>query len=110
MKPLLIFGVGYRFLKKQGVDLTVDLNALQKEYKELQSSHARLSEQLTSVKAELKSMKDIRYWISKVLEPEQSGAESKPEPKHSVVDRSRYLQEQEQKAKLSPQRKQNMER
>jgi len=35
-------------------------------------------------------MKDIRYWVSKVLTPEQSEALKKPEPKHSVTERLKH--------------------
>ena len=41
------------------------------EYDSLQSSHEELAEQLVSVKEELKPMKEIRYWVGKVLTPEQ---------------------------------------
>ena len=33
-------------------------------------------------------MKDIRYWIGKVLTPEQAEVEKKPEPKHSLTELS----------------------
>lgn len=39
-------------------------------------------------------MKDIRYWVSKVLTSEQSEVEKKPEPKHSVTEKMKFLQEQ----------------
>ena len=35
-------------------------------------------------------MKDIRYWVSKVLTPEQSEVEKKPEPKHSVTEKMKF--------------------
>ena len=56
-------------------------------------------------------MKDIRYWVGKVLTPEQA-VEKKPEPKHSVAERLKFEQEQKkQQSELkSPQhKKQNME-
>ena len=37
-------------------------------------------------------MKDIRYWVGKVLTPEQSEVEKKPEPKHSLKERLQYEQ------------------
>ena len=36
-------------------------------------------------------MKDIRYWIGKVLTPEQSEVQKKPEPKHSVTEKMKFL-------------------
>lgn len=106
------FNKACRYLKKQGVDLNVDLEALQTEYDSLQSSHEELAEQLVSVKEELKPMKEIRYWVGKVLTPEQAEVEKKPEPKHSVTEQMKYLKEQ---AKQTPEQKsprqkqQNME-
>lgn len=57
-------------------------------------------------------MKDIRYWVSKVLMPEQSEVEKKPEPKHSVTEKIKFLQEQssnQQEQKSRQHKKQNME-
>ena len=89
------FNMAYRYLKKQGVDLNVNLDALQAEYDKLKSSHAELSRQLAAVNEELKPMKDIRRWVSKVISPEQSEIESKHEPKQSIMEKMRYYQEKE---------------
>ena len=107
------FNKAYRYLKKQGVDMDVDLKSLQEEYDSQKSSHAELSDQLAAVKEELKPMKDIRYWVGKVLAPEQAKAESKPEPKHSPPEQIDYLrkqQEQEDRKKTTKTKKQDMER
>ena len=50
--------------------------------------HKRQAGQLATVKEELQPMKDIRYWIGKVLTPEQAEVEKKPEPKHSLTELS----------------------
>ena len=68
--------------------------------------------QLATAKEELQPMKDIRYWVSKVLMPEQSEVEKKPEPKHSVTEKIKFLQEQssnQQEQKSRQHKKQNME-
>lgn len=81
-------------------------------YDSLQSSHEELAEQLVSVKEELKPMKEIRYWVGKVLTPEQAEVEKKPEPKHSVTEQMKYLKEQEKQTpeqKSPRQKQQNME-
>ena len=104
------FNKAFRYLKKQGVDLNVDLDALQVEYDNLKETHAELAGQLAAVKEELQPMKDIRYWVGKVLAPEQ--IEKKPEPKHSPSEQIKFYQEQEKQKKeqKSPQhKKQNME-
>ena len=105
------FNKAFRYLKKQGVDLNVNLDALQTEYDGLKSSHTELAGQLVAVREELKPMKDIRYWVGKVLAPEQA-VEKKPEPKHSITEKMKFLQEQssnQQEQKTPQQKKQNME-
>ena len=90
------FNKAYRYLKKQGVDLNVNLDALKAEYDGLKASHAELSRQLSAVYEELKPMKDIRRWVGKVLSPEQVEIESKPKPKQSIAEKMRYYQEKEE--------------
>ena len=106
------YNKAFRYLKKQGVDLNVNLQALQVEYDQLQATYTELAGQLAAAKEELQPMKDIRYWVSKVLTPEQSEVEKKPEPKHSVTEKMKFLQEQssnQQEQKTPQQKKQNME-
>ena len=108
------YNKAFRYLKKQGVDLNVNLDALQTEYDNLQASHTELAGQLATVKEELQPMKDIRYWVGKVLTPEQAEVEKKPEPKHSVTGKLNHYRDQkkQQPEQTTPQqqhRKQNME-
>ena len=106
------FNKAFRYLKKQGVDLNVNLDSLQAEYDKLKATHTELAGQLATAKEELQPMKDIRYWVSKVLMPEQSEVEKKPEPKHSITEKMKFLQEQssnQQEQKTPQQKKQNME-
>ena len=106
------FNKAFRYLKKQGVDLNVNLDALQAKYDKLQATHTELAGQLATVKEELQPMKDIRYWVGKVLTPEQSEVQKKPEPKHSVTERLKFEQEQKKQQpeqKTPQQKKQNME-
>jgi len=106
------FNKAFRYLKKQGVDLNVNLDSMQAEYSKLQATYAELARQLAAAKEELQPMKDIRYWVSKVLTPEQSEVEKKPEPKHSITEKMKFLQEQssnQQEQKTPQQKKQNME-
>ena len=91
------YNKAYRFLKKHGVDLTVDLEALQAEYEQLQTSHAEYTGQLAAVQEELKPLKEIRYWVSKVLAPEQAEVKKKPEPKHSVTEQIQDYREESRK-------------
>lgn len=73
----------------------------------IQNKYLELAGQLATVKEELQPMKDIRYWVGKVLTPEQAEVQKKPEPKHSPSEQIKFYQKQEQK---TPQhKKQNME-
>lgn len=106
------FNKAFRYLKKQGVDLNVNLDALQAEYDTLKASHTELAGELAIVKEELQPMKDIRYWVGKVLTPEQAEVEKKPEPKHSLKERLLYEQAESKKTqeqKAPQHKKQNME-
>ena len=80
------FNKVFRYLKKQGVDLNVNLDSLQAEYDKLKATYAELAGQLAAAKEELQPMKDIRYWVGKVLSPEQT-ATKQPEPKQSLKER-----------------------
>ena len=106
------YNKAYRFLKKHGVGLNVDLEALQAEYEQLQTSHAEYTGQLAAVQEELKPLKEIRYWVSKVLAPEQAEVKKKPEPKHSVTEQIQDYREESRKKdeQHRQEKKQNMER
>ena len=106
------YNKAYRFLKKHGVDLNVDLEALQAEYEQLQTSHAEYTGQLEAAQEELKPLKEIRYWVSKVLAPEQAEVKKKPEPKHSVTEQIQDYREESRKKdeQHRQEKKQNMER
>ena len=93
--------------------MNVNLEALQAEYDQLQQSHAELSGQLATVKEKLQPMKEIRYWVGKVLAPE-SEVEQKPEPKHSPTEQIKFYQNErkQQPEQTTPQqqhKKENME-
>lgn len=77
--------------------MNVNLDALQSEYDKLKATHTELAGQLSTVKEELQPMKEIRYWVGKVLTPEQSEVEKKPEPKHSLKERLQYEQAESKK-------------
>ena len=47
------FNKAFRYLKKQGLDLNVNLDSLQAEYSKLQATYAELAGQLAAAKEEL---------------------------------------------------------
>lgn len=107
------YNKAFRYLKKQGVELDVDLNVLQEEYHILQKYYVEQEEKLNAVQTELKPLKEIRYWIEKVLISEQSECEKRPEPKYSIAEKMNYYKEQskkEQEVKVIREKKQNKER
>ncbi|EFE90332.1 hypothetical protein GCWU000341_02830 [Oribacterium sp. oral taxon 078 str. F0262] len=74
-------------------------------------SHTDLKEQLAAVNEKLQPMKDIRYWVGKVLLPEQT-VEKQLEPKHSPTEKIKYEREQtkqKQVQKAPKQKQQDME-
>lgn len=92
--------------------MNVDLDTLQIEYDTLRATHTGLSGQLVTVKEELQPMRDIRYWVGKVLAPKQAEVQKKPEPKYSPSEQIKFYQEQEkqkQEQKSRQHKKQNME-
>lgn len=88
------YNKAFRYLKKQGVELSVDLKVLQKEYDTLQQQYAEQEKELLVVQTELKPLKDIRYWVDKVLTSEQKEIEKLQEPKHSITEKMKYYKEQ----------------
>lgn len=68
--------------------------------------------QLAAVQEELKPLKEIRYWVSKVLASEQAEVKKKPEPKHSVTEQIQDYREESRKKdeQHRQEKKQNMER
>ena len=88
------YNKAFRYLKKHGADVTTDLKALQIEYADLQALHVEKSHKLAAVKKELQPMKEIRYWIGKILNQETAEPQKTAEPKHSVIEKMRFLQEQ----------------
>ncbi len=76
-----------RYLRKQNLDVSVNLKPLRAEYKKLESELEKQRAELDAVQTELQPLKDVRYCVSKVIDPEQHPTEKKAEPKHSVVER-----------------------
>ena len=100
----------YRFLKKQGFGMDVNLAELQMEYEQLQASHADYAWQLAAVREELKPLEEIRHCVGKVLALKEV-VKKKPEPKHSLIERIQdYGEESRKKAEQQRQEKeQNIE-
>ena len=96
-EELKAYNKSYRYLKKQHVDLNVNLDALEAEYSKLQADHMAFARKLEQVQAELKPLNEIRYWVSQVLGPEQAEVLDNAEGKQSVVEQLRQARERTQK-------------
>ena len=59
----------------------------------------------------MKPLKEIHYWVSKVLASEQAEVKKKPEPKHSVTEQIQDYREESRKKdeQHRQEKKQNME-
>ncbi len=91
-----------RYLRKQNLDVSVNLKPLRSEYKKLESELEKQRVELDAVQTELQPLKDVRYCVSKVMEPQST--EKKEEPKHSV--RERLADAGEQNKAVQPERTQ----
>ena len=94
-EELKAYNKAYRYLKAQHIDLNVNLDALEAEYSKLQADHAAFARQLEQVQAELKPLNEIRYWLSRVLGPEQVEVLDKAESNRSMVEELNKITERE---------------
>ncbi len=83
-----------RYLRKQNADASINLKPLRAEYKKLEMELEKQRYALKTVQDELQPLKDVRYCIGKVIDPEQHPTEKKEEPKHSVRERLADTEEQ----------------
>ena len=108
-EELKAYNKAYRYLKAQHVDLNVNLDALEAEYSKLQTDHAAFARQLEQVQLELKPLNEVRYWISRVLGPEQAEVLGKAEGKHSAEEKlhTKHKETERTKEKTQSQNNQN---
>ena len=112
-EELKAYNKAYRYLKRQHVDLNVNLDALEAEYSKLQADCAAFARQPgTGAGRVVKPLNEIRYWVSQVLGPEQVEALDKAEGKRSVVEQLYGNKEEtlNQDGPNSKKKEQNMER
>ena len=109
-EELKAYNKAYRYLKKQHVDLNVNLDALEAEHGKLQSDHADFARQLEQVQAELKPLNEIHYWVSQVLGPEKVEIGNPPEKKFSVLKQIKDSQKESAKTDERHQQEQDVER
>ena len=73
----------------------------------MKATHTELAGQLAAAKEKLQPMKEIRYWVGKVLAPEPE-VEQKPEPKHSPTEQIKFYQnERKQQPEQTTQQQQH---
>ena len=96
------YNSAYRLLKKLCGGIDVDLKALSAEYRSLEKKTAVKTEELEAVKADLKELRTIRYYVSRVL-PEEPAPEKVSVEVQLSEGRLRGAIEQEKSRQL-PQR------
>lgn len=84
-----------RYLRKQNVDVSINLKSLRAEHKKLEMELEKQRCALKTVQDALQPLKDVRYCIGKVINPEQHPIEKKEEPKHSVREKLADIEEQD---------------
>ena len=92
------YNKAFRYLKKQGVDLAVDLKKLRAESDDLARNLKLKEKELTTIQNELKPMEEIRHWVGKALSANIDTVEKKAEPKHSIREMLADLQPQSRKS------------
>lgn len=109
-EELKAYNKAYRYLKKQHVDLNVNLDALEAEYTKLQADHAAFARKLEQVQVELKPLNEIRYWVSQVLGAKQLESLDKAEGKQSAVEKLHTKQKETERTKEKSQSQNNQNR
>ena len=91
------YNKAFRYLKKQGVDLSVDLKKLRAESDDLTRKLKQKETELRTIQNELKPMEEIRHWVGKVLSANIDAVEKKVEPRYSIREMLKDLQPQSHK-------------
>ena len=106
-----VYNKAFYYLKKKGVELSIDGKIFQKEYDALQKFYGEQEEKLAVVQTELKPFQEIRYWVDKVLTTKQN-VEKKLEPKYSMTEKMDYYKKQVKEKQIQKEvqeKKQNRE-
>ncbi|MCD7785279.1 MAG: conjugal transfer protein, partial [Oscillospiraceae bacterium] len=101
-----------RYLRKQGIDASIDSKPLKAEYRRLETEVSEQQKELEIVKKDLQPLKDVRFWVNKVIASKEQPAENKPEPKHSLIEKLKYMADVEKSdsTERNQQKKQDIDR
>ncbi|MCD7785739.1 MAG: MobA/MobL family protein [Oscillospiraceae bacterium] len=101
-----------RYLRKQNIDVSIDLKSLKAEYRKLETEVSEQQKELEIVKKDLQPLKDVRYWVNKVIASKEQPAEHIPEPKHSLIEKLKYIGDVEKSdsTERNQQKKQDIDR
>ena len=91
------YNKAFRLLKKFNIDLSFHFDAYEGERKNLKSERDKLQEQLEKMKADLKPLEDVRYYIGKVIPLEELPMQTVPEKQSVLESISAAKQEQAEK-------------
>ena len=91
------YNKAFRLLKKFNIDLNFHFDAYEGERKNLKSERDKLQEQLEKMKADLKPLEDVRYYIGKVIPLDDLPVQTVPEKQSVLESISAAKQEQAEK-------------
>lgn len=86
------YNKAYRYLKKQGIDENFNFDSFGAEQKNLKAERDSLQLKLERINEELEPLKDVRYYVSKVI-PIDEPAEMIEQPKPSIADKLKESKE-----------------
>ena len=91
------YNKAFRLLKKFNIDLSFHFDAYEGERKNLKPERDKLQEQLEKMKADLKPLEDVRYYVGKVIPLDDLPVQTVPEKQSVLESISAAKQEQAEK-------------
>ena len=91
------YNKAFRLLKKFNIDLNFHFDAYESERKTLKAQRDKLQEHLEQMKADLKPLEDVRYYIGKVIPLDDLTVQTVPEKQSVLESISAAKQEQAEK-------------
>ena len=94
------YNKAYRYLKKQGIDEHFNFHSFGAEQKNLKAERDSLQLKLETINEELQQLKDVRYYVSKVIPLDNEVPTT--EDKKSITDRISEIQKEKAADKAEP--------
>ena len=102
-----------RFFKAHQEELPFDTKELKKEREQLSGELSEKNEGLQAVQADMKLLRDVRYWINHVLPPDQRRVVPEPGKKPSINEQLSWkiegAKQREEQKRQQPRRQQKQD-